>query len=122
RTQSVRPHMRRRPLFLAAFLTGTALAWTGPGLHAEPLPSRPTRDWNLRVTPEVEVARRVRDAVVNIHSERTAMGTTNEDFLALAPMQHRINGMGTGIVIDPRGYVVTNHHVVEEVQTLRVRL
>jgi serine protease Do len=30
--------------------------------------------------------------------------------------------MGTGIVIDPRGYIVTNHHVVEDVNLIRVRL
>src|SRR5262249_1709871 len=44
------------------------------------------------------------------------------DQLPLAPSLSRINGMGTGIVIDPRGYVVTNHHVVEDVSVLRVRL
>jgi serine protease Do len=36
--------------------------------------------------------------------------------------QSRINGMGTGIIIDPRGYIVTNHHVVEDVNIIRVRL
>jgi serine protease Do len=30
--------------------------------------------------------------------------------------------MGTGIVIDPRGYVITNHHVVEDVNVISVRL
>ena len=35
------------------------------------------------------------------------------------PSQNRINGMGTGIVIDPRGYIITNFHVVEDVSTIR---
>jgi serine protease Do len=30
--------------------------------------------------------------------------------------------MGTGIVLDPRGYIVTNYHVVDDVQSLRVHL
>ncbi len=30
--------------------------------------------------------------------------------------------MGTGIVIDPRGYVVTNYHVVEDVNFIRAKL
>jgi serine protease Do len=30
--------------------------------------------------------------------------------------------MGTGIIIDPRGYIITNQHVVDEVSLLRVRL
>src|SRR5262249_29401120 len=41
---------------------------------------------------------------------------------ALAPSQNRVNGMGTGIIIDPRGYIVTNQHVVEDVNVIRIRL
>ncbi|HMC63756.1 MAG TPA: trypsin-like peptidase domain-containing protein, partial [Gemmataceae bacterium] len=77
---------------------------------------------SARRTPVVEVVEKVRGAVVNIHSERTVMGPANEDLFALSPSQNRINGMGTGIVIDPRGYIVTNQHVVEEVNVIRVRL
>jgi serine protease Do len=83
---------------------------------------RPSRDWNLRQTPVVEVVRRVRAAVVNIHSERTVRGPDAEELFSLAPSQNRVNGMGTGILIDPRGYVVTNQHVVEDVNVIRVRL
>ncbi len=89
----------------------------------EQTPARPAgRDWALRQTPVVDVVKRVRSAVVNIHSERTVQGPSSEDFLSLAPSQNRVNGMGTGILIDPRGYIVTNHHVVEDVNLLRVRL
>jgi serine protease Do len=123
----------RRPSFLLTAVVGSVvLGAIGLRLCGEPVvlpaPGTPEashnskRDLGQRLTPEVEVARRVRDSVVNIHSERTAMGNPSEDFFALAPTQHRINGMGTGIVIDPRGYVVTNHHVIEEVNTIRVRL
>jgi serine protease Do len=68
------------------------------------------------------VVRRARGAVVNIHSERTAGGTRTDEFFSLQPSQHRVNGMGTGIVLDPRGFLVTNQHVVEDVHSLRVRL
>jgi serine protease Do len=77
---------------------------------------------NARRTPLVDLVERVRGAVVNIHSERTVQGPVSEDFLALAPSQHRVNGMGTGILIDPRGYIITNQHVVEDVSVIRVRL
>ena len=82
------------------------------------------RDWNLRQTPVVEAVKRVRAAVVNIHSERTVSGqqASNEELLALAPSQSRVNGMGTGIIIDPRGYIITNLHVIDEVSVIRVRL
>jgi serine protease Do len=80
-----------------------------------------TRDWSLRQTPIVDVVKRVRAAVVNIHSERT-VALSPEELLSTAPTQSRVNGMGTGIIIDPRGYIITNQHVVDEVSTLRVRL
>jgi serine protease Do len=70
----------------------------------------------------VDLVRRLRGSVVNIHSERSVRAGGPQELLALAPSQHRINGMGTGILIDPRGYIITNHHVVEEVNSLRVRL
>src|SRR5438132_8109448 len=77
---------------------------------------------NPRRTAVVEVVERVRAAVVNIHSERTVRGPATEELFAHAPSQNRINGMGTGIIIDPRGYIVTNQHVVEDVSVIRVRL
>jgi serine protease Do len=75
-----------------------------------------------RRSPVVEAVQRVRASVVNIHSERTVMGPASEELFALAPSQNRINGMGTGVLLDPRGYIVTNHHVVEDVHVIRVRL
>jgi serine protease Do len=71
----------------------------------------------------VDVVRRVREAVVNIHSERTAAASRRgDDFPGVSPSQGRVNGMGTGVVIDPRGFILTNQHVVDEVHSLRVRL
>ena len=80
------------------------------------------RDWSPRRTPVVEAVKRVRAAVVNIHSERTVQGPSPEELFATTPSQNRVNGMGTGIVVDPRGYIITNHHVVEDVSLLRIRL
>ncbi len=106
-------------LFLTAPLAAAEPVLTGPAPLPPPAVSRA---WNPRNTPVVEVIKRVRNAVVNIHSERTAMGNNTDELLALAPSQNRINGMGTGIIIDPRGYILTNQHVVEDVNTLRVHL
>ncbi len=92
------------------------------GSFAFSLVTSPARAGDARRTPIVDVVQRVRSAVVNIHSERTVMGPAAEELFTLAPSQNRINGMGTGILIDPRGYIVTNHHVVEDVHVIRVRL
>ncbi len=85
-------------------------------------PTSPTAPSSTpRFTPAVEAARRVKGAVVNIHSERTS-SPASDPFHGFAPSQNRVNGMGTGIVIDPRGYIVTNQHVVDDVQVIRIRL
>lgn len=69
----------------------------------------------------VDVYERVKNSVVNIHSERTVAAPADDPFRQ--PVQpQRVNGMGTGIVLDPRGYVLTNFHVVDDVHSLRVRL
>ncbi|HKI32756.1 MAG TPA: trypsin-like peptidase domain-containing protein [Gemmataceae bacterium] len=81
----------------------------------------PTASFNLRRTPVVDVVKRTKGAVVNIHSERSS-GTADSHADGLGTTPNRVNGMGTGIIIDPRGYVVTNHHVIEDVNLLRVRL
>jgi serine protease Do len=80
------------------------------------------RNWNPRQTPIVEVVKRVRDAVVNIHSERTVRSNGSDEMFSSGSSQSRVNGMGTGILIDPRGFIITNQHVVEDVALIRVRL
>jgi serine protease Do len=76
----------------------------------------------------VAVVDRVKGAVVNIHSEKTVLQPPDDPFqMGAIPLRakaspQRVNGMGTGIVLDPRGYIVTNYHVIEDVSALRVRL
>jgi serine protease Do len=75
-----------------------------------------------RHTMVVSAIERVRGAVVNIHSERTVAQHGNDIYPLPAAPANRVNGMGTGIIIDPRGYLVTNHHVIDDVTALRVKL
>jgi serine protease Do len=77
---------------------------------------------HVRRNEVVQAVEKARAAVVNIHSERTAQATTSGDSVTSAPLNNRTNGMGTGIIIDPRGYIVTNYHVIEDVSVIRVRL
>jgi serine protease Do len=72
-----------------------------------------------RKTFVVTAIDRVKRAVVNIHSER--MSGPNEGF-NLQGTRKPMNGMGTGIIIDSRGYIVTNQHVIDDVTALRIRL
>ena len=90
-----------------------------PG-DARPSPAEALTRTGARRTTVVRAIERTRAAVVNIHSERAVTPPAGDLFPA--PPQNRVNGMGTGIIIDPRGYIVTNHHVVEDVSLLRIRL
>lgn len=76
-----------------------------------------------RETPTVLAIRRASPAVVNIHGQKTVRNTAAGFAGAGGPDSFRqVNGMGTGVVIDPRGYVITNYHVVEDVSEIRVTL
>jgi len=70
------------------------------------------------MTPIVRAVQGARPSVVNIRGEKTVAAPQTDP----SATGRRVNGMGTGVVIDPRGYVVTNYHVVEGVREIRVTL
>jgi len=72
-----------------------------------------------RRTLLVKAVERVSDSVVNIHSEKSSRDQSPGYGQVAA---RKINGMGTGIIIDERGYIVTNQHVVMDTDSLRVTL
>lgn len=67
----------------------------------------------------VTAVRKARPAVVNIHGQKT-ISRRPENGKSDGP--RRVNGMGTGVVIDSRGYIITNHHVVDGVRRIKVTL
>ncbi len=83
------------------------------------LQTRPMDASELRQTPIVQAVQAARPSVVNIHGPKTVDGP-NEQGEYEGP--RRVNGMGTGIVIDQRGYILTNHHVIEGVRRIQVTL
>jgi len=70
----------------------------------------------LRNTPIVKAIQRARDAVVNIRGEKTIASPAGQS--TEYDSARRVNGMGTGVVIDPRGYIMTNFHVVDGVREI----
>ncbi len=123
---SVLRFARRRVLAPAA-LTAAAvgLAAFTPAF-SDPPPT--ARAGEREITPAkrrdqvVDVYDRLKSAVVNIHSERTVNGPGDDPFARQPVQPQRVNGMGTGIVLDARGYILTNFHVIDDVTSLRVRL
>lgn len=75
-----------------------------------------------RETPTVTAIRRASPAVVNLHGHKTVHQTVSSVGGASPDVARQVNGMGTGVVIDTRGYVITNFHVVEDVFEINVTL
>ena len=89
-----------------------ALAATLGASYPAACPASPAE----RITPIVSAVRNAAPAVVNIQGQKSvtdplAVGRT-------APASREVNGMGTGVVIDSRGYILTNHHVVDGVRQI----
>jgi serine protease Do len=70
-----------------------------------------------RRTAIVQAVQDAREAIVNIHGPKTITSTESG-----SEETRQVNGMGTGVVVDPRGYIVTNHHVIEGVQRIQVTM
>ena len=83
-------------------------------LEFEPAWSAPRQ----RMTPIVRAVRNAAPSVVNIQGEKSVSETP--EGTPTAPRQ--VNGMGTGVVIDSRGYILTNFHVVDGVKRINVTL
>lgn len=77
----------------------------------------------LRETPTVLAVRRASPSVVNIHGEKLVrQSAASMTGGASRGNSRSVNGMGTGVIIDPRGYIITNYHVVQDVADIRVTL
>jgi serine protease Do len=73
-----------------------------------------------RMTPVVTAVRNAAPAVVNIQGQKSV----TDPLVAgrTTPASREVNGMGTGVVIDSRGYILTNFHVVDGVRQINVTL
>ena len=84
--------------------------------------------------PAVLAVAKVLPAVVNINTERVVRKTVRdpvEDFYAqffgynrVRPREVRqtLQSLGSGFIIDPAGYIVTNQHVVERAADLKIHV
>ncbi|MDR7416763.1 MAG: trypsin-like peptidase domain-containing protein [Armatimonadota bacterium] len=109
---------------LLAFLSGAAGGYVVPrvveGRAASPAPALPTPpvSTTLRVVREesviIQVVEKVQPSVVNINTLGFAQGF----FGQLFPQR----GAGSGVIVSPDGYILTNNHVIENATQIRVKL
>ena len=76
----------------------------------------------LRNSPIVKAVEQARPSTVNIRGEKTLPRWPVPAAANATEGGRRVNGMGTGVVIDSRGYIVTNYHVVDGVKEIQVTL
>lgn len=77
---------------------------------------------STRRTPIVEAVQRVKPCVVSITSEKRAASNSRWPYSSEESQRARVSGMGTGVIIDGRGYILTNQHVVDKVNGIEVHL
>ena len=87
-----------------------------------------------RRTPVVIAVEKAAPAVVNINTEETAPARANpfrkfgnpffdKFFQDLLPRRNsKRRSLGSGVIIDPRGYIITNEHVVAKSTRIKVSL
>ncbi len=98
------------------------------GITTAPAQNDPTTE------PAVLAVSKAMPAVVNINTERIVKRTYEDPYDAVfrqffgGPMRpprelrQKVQSLGSGFIIDPAGYIVTNEHVVERAADLRIQV
>ncbi len=80
---------------------------------------KPPMASNIEATLFVKAAAKIEPAVVNIDTSGTK--ETGTDFLG-RPVGYSFVGKGSGVLISPDGYIVTNNHVIDDARIIRISM
>lgn len=111
----------------AALLSGSALGVTFPEAALNFQPEATAADMaSARALSRVfqSVAKKAEPAVVHIRqfSKVPQFQRDNFGFQRMAEAQLQETGLGSGVIVSADGYILTNNHVAQNVETLLVRL
>ena len=118
------PHLR---VFAATFAAALALSalLSSAGAEDRRVPSSPA-ELQLSFAP---VVKRAAPAVVNVYAARVVENRNPfmndpqfRQFFGAVPRQQVLRSLGSGVIVDPSGLVVTNYHVIEGASEVKVAL
>jgi serine protease Do len=102
--------------------------WSERSASAAPIATVPQPNW-------VELTKALKPAVVNINTKRVEERVQLQNpfgdeqlqqffkrFGDQQPPRRTVRSMGSGFIINPAGYIVTNNHVVEGASDIRVKI
>ena len=112
--QSISRRWRSLCVVLLAVLAFASLL-TGIGCNGDsPAPSRPQGDLSSSALPAVDIVRQLTPSVVHVFTETASSGPSS--------LVQPAAGVGTGIILDEDGYVLTNNHVISGADAITVTL
>ena len=136
-TDQERLILRKLRVWIAALGLACLLAGIGIGAILSGKPTIAQPDLQIARAPEAlsasfaEIARRVEPAVVNIETIQAQLdlGDKEEDkedqtnpLDLLRRPRRPARGVGSGFIVDSKGYVLTNYHVIEDATRITVGL
>jgi serine protease Do len=134
--------LRKLRVWIAALAIACLVAGIGIGAMLSGRPTVAQTDLQIARAPEAlsasfaEIARRVEPAVVNIETLQPTVEvsdrdpedkedtTKNHPLLDMFRRQQRrpTRGVGSGFIVSPKGYILTNEHVIEDASRIIVGL
>ena len=142
KTDQQRTILRQLRVWIAALAIACLLAGIGIGAMLSGRPTVAQSEMQIARAPEAlsasfaEIARRVEPAVVNIETLQAPVelgdkdnedkddSSVNNPLLDMFRRQQRrpTRGVGSGFIVDPKGYILTNYHVIDEASRIIVGL
>jgi serine protease Do len=143
-TDQERMILRKLRIWIAALAIACLVAGIGIGAMLSGRPTIAQPEAQIARAPEAlsasfaEIARRVEPAVVNIETTQTTTNvelsekddddkddqSSNNSLLDMfrRPPRRALRGVGSGFIVDPKGYILTNYHVIEDASRIIVGL